>query len=667
MVGVQPPWPDEGEPGESLTQPIETVLEADPKARLMLRVKLDPPTSWLNAHPDAAIHVDGAPQPVPCLASETWLQAAQTALEDLVQWIGERQYPVVGFVLECLENGWWCRTGGPDTSETNAQAFRRWVKSRYSEDSRLQQAWADTRVTLETVAIPLGADSPEPEGIFLVLPEERRYVDFRLFTAETTVQTIGTLAELLKRVAGPDTLVLAPYGYTFEWGQVGPAHAALVKLLESPVDGFVSPFSYRDSGVGGVGGVVGPVDTARAHGKMWFVMDETRTGITRDALTGRLNRLAGVSPQDVLSVQTRNFAAALAHGLGLFWTDAEGHGALLDPEIWHWFGKMRQIYEVRWGRLNTDEQAQRGRSREIEPERRVTLAVVVDETAPLYLRDAGKLGPLVSWGRDCALLTGVPVRFYLLNEVLDSHVSPASVYLFLNAWCLTEEKRNRLQEFLAEQTATAVWLYAPGYVNPAPPEQGGGQPFASPANIAATTGFQVKQFEEPTRSGSIYLLERAGLIEKGEQFGEAVEWPTLFYIEVEGEPETTVLANYRQTERPSAAIKFLEAGWASVYLAEPTLTPQMLRQILLILGEHIYVKPAAGVPPDVSYFGADLIALHSRDWAGGMRTVELTTACDIEDPLNERIGWPEKRVVSVSLRFGETRIFTLTPTGVETP
>ncbi|NIA15698.1 MAG: hypothetical protein GWP08_16665, partial [Nitrospiraceae bacterium] len=324
---------------------IEVLLGADPKATAILRVDLNPPRDWLEAHPEAAALADGQTLNTICLASSVWREEATRVLDVLLTAVKER-YPdvVTGYVIACLDSGQWYRDGARDVSNANTEGFRRWLRARYGSHDALQRAWSDTDANLDKAAIPVRPANGEGDGAFLNGPAARPELDFRRYSAEITAETIAQIASHVKTSAGEQTTVLAPYGYTFEAPGDGTAHFALARLLDSPLDGFVSAVSYADRGLGGVGGMMGPVDSARLHGKIWCLVDDTRTGISRDEMTGTLTRPKNIRAEDVYRVQQRNFAAAVTHGLGLFWSDMQGEGRLHDTEMWQRFGEMRAIY-----------------------------------------------------------------------------------------------------------------------------------------------------------------------------------------------------------------------------------------------------------------------------------------------------------------------------------
>ena len=639
VVDVPLPWAGDM---NSFLAPIALIAQNDPAAKVMLSLNLDPPAAWLTAHPEEVAQTSAKDPPSISLVSETWRRETRSAIEALISGIKTSQQPdtVLGYVLGGLEDGQWRRANGYDKSAPNTARFRQWLTARYKDDAMLRQAWADPAVALNTAPIPDKPDTSNTCKIFFNLPDMQRQVDYLQYTSETTADTIALFAACVKQAAGKTTCVVAPYGYSYELTNNDAGHFALSRLLDGDLDGFVSPVSYVDRGLGGAGGMMGPVDTAREHHKLWFLIDDTRTGIARDPATGEIGRPKNIRPEDAYYVQQRNFAAAVCHGLGLMWSDAEGDGELHDADMWQRFGKMRTIYQQTIARKRHDAQS-------TPPfPAKATIAVVVDETSRFYQQCDKRIDEiLLNQVRDCASRAGAPTKFYLLCDVLEQKAAPAPVYLFLNAFRLTADDRSRLQDTLRQNKATAIWMFAPGYIDQSP----------SPDNITATVNMNVKRFEHPAQAGSVFLLP-GRWIGKDAEFGPAQELQPLFYID---DPETNVIANYRASGKASLGITFFPEGGASVFCAEPSLTPAVLREILAILEHRLYYQVAPAKFYDAVQSGPNLLAIHAKE--SGDRVIDLDQVCDVQDLFAPEIGWPRKRTLCIPLKTGETRLLKLTP------
>lgn len=679
IVTVPFPWGGPKQLADTVAL-VNRVITADPKALLYLRVSLNPPESWLQTHGDECAVVQGKAQPYPSAASAPWQDEAGKVLAALVAGMDVAPFHerILGYVLGALVEDCWYGSGGFDGSSANLTGFRQWLRKHYGNEAALQGAWSNPSVTFEAAAIPEKPGNSDLQSVFFTLPEMQPVVDFLRYTSSATAGAISSFTALVKSVSESNARVLVPYGFAYELPNNDAGHFALETLLNGPVDGFLSPVSYVDRGLGGAGGMMGPVDSAHAHNKQWYLVDDTRTGMARDPSTGEITRMKGLRAEDVYNVQRRNFAAALVHRLGLVWSDPMGEGWLHDMEQWDRLSQMRAIYarvmsaETHEGeaappvgnvRLLTpsppDEGEGEGEAEEGELEETVVegvveepppgpsrLMVVVDESSRFYQQCDAKLNEvLLINARDAALKAGLATRFCLLQDVVNELAPAAPVYLFLNAFHLSRADRERLHARLQRGKAIALWLYAPGYV-----DEGAGV-----ENVAATVRMNVVAFQGGGETGSTFSLEGRWL-KQGEAFGPSMPMMPLFYVD---DSEADTLAQYRSTSKASVAMRPQEGGWTSVYFAEPALTPALLREILRLFEQHLYVGPSDTNYFDTIHVGDNLVAIHARQI--GERVIVLGQFCNVEDLFDSSIGWPEKQSFYLPMKTGETRLFKLSP------
>ena len=636
------PWPERPGALDIMWERLEIAAEVNPDAGVLLYLELDPPRDWLDAHEGAKAMYGEESRDYVSIASDEWRDALETAWETLGTALEAHPMGahVDGFILACYDDGQW-RTGDAfDEGEENAAAFRAWLERLYESDEALQEAWADEDVTLENASPP---SRPEDNGaVFFEPPEDQPIIDYLRFASEFRAERIAEFAALAKTHGGAERDVLVPYGYSLELTNNKTGHFALARLLNSPVDGFVSPVSQVDRGIGGTGGFMGPVDSAIRHGKQWHLIDDTRTGIIHDPDTGEATRMEGIRAGDIYNVQTRNFASALSHGLGLMWADPAGEGALYDPQMWERFERMRESY----GRLLGAREADRRSASGAPGPGRTQLAVVVDERSRAYYRDNDGLNEsLLHGAREAAIRSGVPVQFVLLSDILEGQGPDASVYLFPNTFYLPEADRETLHAYLEDRRAAAIWLYAPGYLAPEPHVD----------HIAATTRLEVFSSDEPVLGEHTFKLP-GRLFEEDHPIGSGRELTPAFYMQVE---EGNELATYDATGETSIGIVFLEDGWTSIYVAEPWISPRLLRELLYLLGEHVYFPPS---PPhffDAAFFGPETMTLHAN--ASGERRINLGWTFMVRDLLNPAAGWPRRNRLDLPMNAGDTRILELIP------
>lgn len=639
------PW-NEGDASAATSDAINRIATADGEASFILQLDFNPPPAWFDAHPDARMAgmVGDAAYPTP--ASTEWLEASYQAVDRLRQQLADAELGgrVSGYALYGLLLGAWQRGSEPDTSGANVAAFRTWLALEYPDDAALQKAWDNGKATLAEAAVPQPDASAANTALFYSLGTDQPVMDFRRFSAQSVADAIGALGVHLRAAAGDSATIWANYGHTFEKSRGSDGHLALASLLDSDLDGFLSTVSMLNRGIGATGGFMGPVDSALAHGKTWVLVDDTRTGVAWSKESGQIEQIRGLRAEDVHNVQRRNFAMALVHGLSLVWSDPGGEGFLHDDQQWEVFGQLYQIYQDHAGDAEEPLPEEDNLLAVGRPMTHPAVRVFVDEQSQFLTRDASGLDALLYANRDALLQSGISTAFYLLDDLLNQRVSPAPVYVFLNAYKLDAGQLKALHDRFAEEKATAIWVYAPGYLDVT----------MNRKNVQDTVGMNLREFDAPAPGGSAYALSGGHWIEEGQTFGEARLLQPLFYIDDE---EADVLAHFQQTDKASVAMRTFEEGWTSIFIAEPRLSPALLRELLRILELPVYFRPGKERFFDTAFINSHLVAIHADQ--SGERVVNLGRFYDIVDLFDASIGWPQKESFVLNFKKGETRLFYL--------
>jgi len=650
MFPVQLLWQEPWD-ATRIVQQIETVLKHDPNARVILELQLDPPDRWLDRNPAAVLEDPSGTRRWASPASPEWQRYAAQESRHIAEALAESPYAdrIAGYVFAGLEELAWKFTNGFDRSAGNEAGFRQWLATRYGSEQAASDAWRR-----DELPVPLIPEFPNPASLskaFLYPPADAPLLDYQRYYAEQMAQMLAHFASTLREATGDGVWLLTRYGYGLEDTANASGHQALQLLMNSEFDGFISPVSYANRGIGGTGGAMGPVDSAALHGKMWFHLDDTRTGVARDPISGAITRLEGLRADDVYNVQARNFGFAASRGHGLIWADPHAEGWLHDEDQWAFLEHLQAAYCVvnPQYRLTPEAPAEEAPAdadaAPATPEK-PGLVVILDENSRAHQRAAGGLNTaLLRGGRDAAAQAGVPVRYVLYEDFIEERAPEAPVYYFLDSFSVPAEHVKRMHERFAAERAAVIWQYAPGYI----------QDLASVNRISELTGITTRMFENESPGGSRMLLQGRWSREN-ETYGLREPISPLFYIE---DNDADTIGAYEATEKSSLAIKTLAAGWTSVYLADPGMTPQLLREILRILEQPCLFLPTSARYIDTSYFGNGTVTIHSRQV--GERTLDLGGYFQVSDLLDPSIGWPETDGFVLGLNAGETRILKLVP------
>lgn len=651
------------EPWDSapLIAQLEAIVALDPMALFVLDLNLNPTPEWLRTHPESVVTVNGQASAFASPFSPAWKNAGVQEAAYLISALRESPLwrRVRGFILSAMHEGSWRFVeGGYDTSLSSEAAFERWLATRYGSLEAVPAAWkADA---LPRPLTPPYPDVQDTSNVFFKRPEENRQVDYLRFLSESTAEVLARIASELRERTGEEIELLARYGFSLELEHNAAGQFALQQLEYSELDGFISPLSYASRGSGATGGPMAPIHSAVAHGKRWYLLDDTRTGVARDPLTGAISRIEGLRAEDVYTVQERNFSMAVTQGMGIIWSDPHAQGWLHDVGQWEKFRQFADLYCETHPEFSMSlEKADADGSKEEEGESttegasegmtsssldRVTLQVVVDEGSRHLVRsDAPLHNALLLQGRDAALMAGVPCTFVLLDDFIDERTPEAAVYLFLNTFELTIEERERLQARFAAEQAAVIWQYTPGYFRDAPRTD----------HITSTTRITVEPFSKPERAGSRMTIN-GRWIRQNDTFGYRGVLSPLFYI---NDNDSDVIAVFEGSNKPSVAIKTLDTGWTSVLVTDAMLSPQLLRELLHILEQQIYFRTTNGRYVDTTYFGHGLMGIHARQV--GERAIDLGRYVNVTDLLDPSVGWPERDNFLLQLNHGETRLLKL--------
>ena len=115
-------------------------------------------------------------------------------------------------------------------------------------------------------------------------------------------------------------------------------HLGLRRVLASPyVDFLVCPYSYGFRGMGGDAPAMQPVESARLHGKLCIIEDDTRTHINGGPDYGHVNSLS-----ESVAILQRNFSQVVTHGQGMWWL-FDSIDPAREPAFAPWLRNFREL------------------------------------------------------------------------------------------------------------------------------------------------------------------------------------------------------------------------------------------------------------------------------------------------------------------------------------
>lgn len=632
------PWP---RPGEQLTfasldRAIQDTIRADPQALITLRFGVSPPGWWLEEHPgNRTVFDDGSEAREFSVCSDLWLKELLPRLEAFVRHV-EQQWDdrVIIYFPSAQHTGEWFYPGVwtqrlPGFSPAARQAFVRWLQRKYPSAEELSRAWGTDIKDFDHVQVPSAQQRDTAAlGEFFHPRRDRFQIDYFDFLNDAMADAMEQIASTIKKACDGRKAVMFFYGYLYELalchaGLNHSGHLRWSRLLRSPnIDIFASPISYFDRQPGGTGHFMAPVDSLSIHGKLWFNEDDTRTFLTpKDSGFGRCR-----TRWETENVHRRNFAQIFPRRLGTWYMDLGNAGWLKDEHLWDNIAALKRLWDKH---LN-------------DPVRfHPQVAVISDETSPLYLRCRSPVNAqLLSRLRAQITRIGAPVGWYLLDDFIAGKVKPARLYIFPNAFVLTASQRARIRHLLRRQRATAVWFYAPAYIDPE-----AGQ--AGPELMSDLTGMDVKLLPAPIPDSLVPIPASNWCAGVDEPFGsDRTDLRTQFAIQPG--PRLDVIARYKSQPEQIAAAAVEGNGYRSVFIASLSAPSSLLRNIARAAGVWLYCDSDDVILGD----GTFLAIAASSD---GRKLIRLPHRARVTDALTGRrlVG---DDTVSLRMRKGQTRL-----------
>ncbi len=651
---------------------IESYLKIEPKVLFLPRVLLTPGRWWREAFPDdITMRDDGSPagmfgQPFhPSLASENYRRLSHKAMTAFITHLEDKYgdhilgYQVGnGFGGEWLmfNSFWEIRPGGQpptkfgveDYSPPARALFRNWLKKKYGTDEELRRAWGDAKVTFETATPPNEVERyTSTHGVFFDPAVSRRVPDYFCFFNDMVSDVLLENARWAKELTHGKKIVGAFYGYLWcnfpNLSVVHSGHLGLAKVLASAdVDFIASPYTYDNKQIGGPNNSQTLPEAAALHGKLYFNEVDTETHLHQRQWRWGESLRNPTNFEETKGLLVRDYAYALTKGFGMWWTDLHG-GTYHDEQIINLLGKLKQLDE---------------KYLDVDKSSNADIAVILDEAGFTYCGDGEPLfnALLTAQKQWQFAFIGAPWEPYLLSDLDNPKLRDFKLYIFLNTFQVTPAQREAIHDRLKRNAATAVWVYAPGYID--------GKKL-SLENMTALTGIKLAEDDTPGElhvdiidNGSAY----AQGLPKDFAYGTDVNVKDIIryydhqiYLKDPRDPSlrrdlpgfrisprfysvdkmAVSLGTLAGIDKPGLVVKPIGAvqpgsGWTSIYSSAPILPAPLLRNIARIAGCHVY-----SASNDVVYANRNFLGIYAP--GGGSRTVRLPRKLRVTDLLENRV------------------------------
>lgn len=444
----------------SVIKDFEKIITADPYAKVIVRLYLDPPLWWERLHPEASAQLPDGSTFRQCFSSEIWKAQTAAVLKDFLEWIQKSPYAqyLAGIhVASGFTEEWFYHPKQyHDQNPARRDAFRKWLGNRYKEVAALRKAWNDNTITFEKAQLA-NIDEPGRRKEWRDLKTEQHYIDTFRFHTEVMADNIAYFCKIVKEESQGNLLTGAFYGYHYFVTDPRRGHGALAKLLDCPdLDYLSSPNAYNRV-LGEDWPAMAAVNSVRLHGKLWLTENDTRTSITtllKDrsegiAPVGQYEDGVWLGPDDIETSKAflwKNTARMLAFGYGGWWFDMWG-GWFSDPELLNVLKKTQ--------RLHVDYLP-----RNIEKMKSEVL-VVVDEELSFWDASYGSLTENILSNRYPLAKTGTSYDLYLRSDVDAISTDQYKVVWLMGLLQLNAAEEARIEEW-QKQGITVIWTNAKG-------------------------------------------------------------------------------------------------------------------------------------------------------------------------------------------------------------
>ena len=148
----------------------------------------------------------------------------------------------------------------------------------------------------------------------------------------------------------------------------------------------------------------------------------------------------------------RDFARNICEDLQAWWFDQHvGGGRYKFPEVYRLFERQQEIAREAY-------EKDRRKGSEI--------AFIYDEES-VHIVSKQTTTETVELVRNYEIARiGAPVDQYFHNDMLNPDMPDYKLYVFFNTYSLTNEERRAIKDKLAKNHAVALFMYAPGIINP---------------------------------------------------------------------------------------------------------------------------------------------------------------------------------------------------------
>lgn len=543
-------WLGEGEYDFELFDALaKALVDASPDGFIFPRLKIDPPAKWSAEHPDEKMLDELSPMP----ESKAWRTLYRRMFKDVINHVERSSYAdnVIGYHIGAFRCGEWL------TGEGKSPELRAYITS-------------------------VSCDERDPLPPFKETDERRAALTRR---AEAVADMLIDAASCVKEFTGGRKLVGAFFGYS----QI--AHEKVSRVLRAgKIDFIAAPPHYRAAREPGHAGCSQTYFQAsyRLHGCVYFEESDFRTFLSNPVFAPP-SHVRRHPLGEAVGMIRRSIGKSLSGGWENWWFLLGGNDTFSAPDL------MDSI------RIGAEEERRTLLTAQWTPSE-----VAVFTAADEYVTSSGThaLGFRVWCNEDLHRTVlpacGVPFDSYELADIADPRLPEYKVYVFPNAFTLSDGLRAKIKERVRRHGKTAIWIYAPGYFG--------------------------------RGDGSIADVEDMTCVSVTAQTLDASK-PCRFMF------------------APVGSAVCDKDGWRSVFMPLPP-DVATLRSAFREAGAHIWIET-----DDVLAAGRGYVMIHAA--SDGEKRIILPAKCDVHEIFGAAQSRTGVCAIIENMKLGETKVFRL--------
>lgn len=556
-----------------------------------------------------------------------------------------------------------------DTSLAFQREFSRFLTEKYGTEENLKKQWKDENASFVQPKIPglserffttmdgqvltnmvLGLPAPQNEntnvGMFLNTDTYQNVSDFYRAFHLGAANSIIYFGELLKKHY-PQYLTGSFYGYfgSLDYFNM-PMCAGGRKILDSGmVDILACPNNYFDRQPGGYACQRVMQDSFRLRGCMFFSEDDTRTHL--DGTLYR-NSMQMFDKQDSINAMKRDFGRDICEDIYGWWFDQVEAGRYKDEALYALMKRQQVVAQAAFS----------------------TSRVKHNEIAVLYDEESVHCVPQdVSFRINELYRTlelpriGAPVDYYYQKDLALDAMPNYKLYIFMNCFSLDDDSRRAICEKIKKRGATALFLYAQGFINPDKEHR------LDVRNLEELTEIHMTQKNEAVLTSFRLHSEYAhtigcddrklyGYIDRmplpGCSLIYAAQQPYAYPFFVPCDSEADVLARFAQNGEPALVRKTVD-GFTSVFSGTYWLSSEIVRAIAKDAGCHIYQSQG-----DYVFANESFVTIHAKE--GGKKTITFKQECTPFEVYEGKVYGEKVKQICFEMKVGETKMFAIADT-----